>query len=438
MWKNSEVIPPEYDLTKIKIPVAIINSANDGLSNPFDVEIVSRQLSNLIFRHEMPEKLTSHIDFLFHEPKKLVNTILPTNLIQLYGYPAENHTVVTDDGYIITLHRIPGGKTNKSQNGIPVLLLHGAWICSSTWVDNGEESWGFILADEGYDVWMGNFRDNSYTRQLVDDGTKDEIIGWDKLSVYEVPTIVDYVRNATGFNQILAIGYSMGTTSTFASLSVNEELNNKIKGFVALAPVSNFKYISSVGAKIAIFLIRKFPIIFKPLYKDSILPAKSVRRDFLLRLCPAIGHSSLCKLWFDYGSGYNPNSFNQTRLPIYLLHTVDTFPDRFLCHWAQGSSKMKMTGYDYGKKKNFENYNQATPIEYDLTKIKIPVAIIYSANDVFSSPIDVEIISRQLSNLIYKQLLPGELITHLDFLFHEPKKLINTILPVLSSMWNKN
>ncbi len=33
-----------------------------------------------------------------------------TEMIEYWGYPVEEHRVTTDDGYILTMHRIPYGK----------------------------------------------------------------------------------------------------------------------------------------------------------------------------------------------------------------------------------------------------------------------------------------------------------------------------------------
>ena len=77
--------------------------------------------------------------------------LLQSQIIKYHGYPCENHDIVTEDGYILSVQRIPHGRHgNGKQNGIPVFLQHGLIDSAVTFINNPpEQSLGFILADNG-------------------------------------------------------------------------------------------------------------------------------------------------------------------------------------------------------------------------------------------------------------------------------------------------
>lgn len=74
------------------------------------------------------------------------------------GYPLEEHSVVTADGYVLAVHRIPRSGPGK---GV-VLFIHGVLDTSLGWVANGSVgSQAFAAYDAGFDVWLGNARSNA-------------------------------------------------------------------------------------------------------------------------------------------------------------------------------------------------------------------------------------------------------------------------------------
>jgi lysosomal acid lipase/cholesteryl ester hydrolase len=60
-----------------------------------------------------------------------------------------------------------------------------------------------------------------------------------KLGQYDIPAMIDYVRNSTHQDKVSYIAHSMGTTQMFVSLAENfGNIPDKLNVFVALAPVT--------------------------------------------------------------------------------------------------------------------------------------------------------------------------------------------------------
>ena len=75
--------------------------------------------------------------------------------------------MTTDDGYILGLWRINGNLNNISSQP-PVLLQHGLGSDMMQWVMNkAENAPAFILAQNGYDVWLGNNRGNRFSQSHI-------------------------------------------------------------------------------------------------------------------------------------------------------------------------------------------------------------------------------------------------------------------------------
>jgi pimeloyl-ACP methyl ester carboxylesterase len=111
--------------------------------------------------------------------------------------------------------RIPGTlietKSNKSfkplKKKAAVLLQHGLEIDASEWVINSpDRAPAFILATQGYDVWMGNNRGCQYSlkHKTLNStyGSADAGLYWsfsfEEMGLYDIPAEIDFILRATG------------------------------------------------------------------------------------------------------------------------------------------------------------------------------------------------------------------------------------------------
>ena len=87
-----------------------------------------------------------------------------------YGYPNEIHLFEAPDGFILSLFRINAreGQAEPGSRG-PLLLLSGINLDARGFLHQGRDtSPPFVLANEGYDVWMVNPRASQTSRAHVD------------------------------------------------------------------------------------------------------------------------------------------------------------------------------------------------------------------------------------------------------------------------------
>lgn len=159
-----------------------------------------------------------------------------------YGHTVEEHEIVTEDGYILTLFRIPGRRKT------PVLIMHGTGDHADTFIVRGKKSLAITLADDSYDVWVGNLRGNKYARRHLKLNPDTDQEFWDfsfhEVGNYDLPATIDYILNATGQQKLQSIGHSQGSTIHFVLLSMKPEYNEKIKLFIALAPVAYLNHLT--------------------------------------------------------------------------------------------------------------------------------------------------------------------------------------------------
>lgn len=128
----------------------------------------------------------------------------------------------------------------------PVFLEHGFLGYSGTFIENGNISLGFYLANHGYDVWLGNSRGTRYsnTHTTLDNKSFEY---WDfsfhEIAVKDLPACIDYILEYTNNQQISYIGHSQGNIVFFVLMTQFPEYNKKVNVMHAMAPVLSIQFI---------------------------------------------------------------------------------------------------------------------------------------------------------------------------------------------------
>jgi len=341
-----------------------------------------------------------------------------------WGYKPESHQVVTEDGYILTMHRLPYGKSGPSSTGgapRPVIFLqHGLEGDSSNWITNLPwEAAGFLFADAGFDVWMGNFRGNTYSKEHVSlDPSKDPFwaFSFDEMAAYDLPIMIDTVLNHTGQSQVYYIGHSMGTMTMFAKLSLDQVFASKIRKYFALAPVATVTHMGGMLSYLAPYT-NDLEFLLKLIGGyGEFLPSNELMHLVAKYMCGSWITNPLCSDLIFLIFGTDSNQLNTTRVPVYVAHTPAGTSTQNVVHFGQVQNAGKFLMYDYGSpQQNFQHYKQDKPPVYDLTKVTVPVYIYRSDADFMADPQDVDYLETQLPNI--KQSIHLDGFNHMDFVW---------------------
>lgn len=346
-------------------------------------------------------------------PNNELNTL---QMIRREGYLAEAHVTLTEDGYLLTMHRIPG------KPGSPAIFLqHGVLGSSADWVMLGKEkALAYLLANQGYDVWLGNFRGNTYSRAHVSISQEDLKFwdfSWHESGIYDLPAMITYIVKLKENFLKAYIGFSMGTTCFYVMASERPQIARLLQSTYSLAPVVFMEHVTSPLRYLAP-LADDYKVIFSLFGEGEFLPQNYVVKFLSKYLCIArYWEERICVNSLFILVGFDRAQFNYTLLPVILNHTPAGTSSKTLIHYAQGIKSGEFKQYNYGAKRNMEVYNSSEPPKYNLSKITMPITLFCGNNDWLSSPIDVMQLSNELPEkpIIYK--VPFAKFNHIDFLW---------------------
>ncbi|XP_060193382.1 triacylglycerol lipase 2-like [Lycium barbarum] len=311
--------------------------------------------------------------------------------VTIHGYKCQEYEVTTEDGYILSVQRIPEGRVGGGgQNRQPVLLQHGVLVDGVTWLMNSpEQSLAMILADSGFDVWIANTRGTRYSQRHVNlDPNNPDYWNWswDDLVVHDLPTVINLVYKQTG-QKTHYVGHSLGTLVALASFSEGRQ-TDKIKSAALLSPIAYLSHMTTaLGVVAAKSFVGEITTIFGLAEFNPLSPPVS---NFVKALCLQPGVD--CYDFLTAITGKNC-CLNASTVDLFLKNAPQPTSTKNFVHLAQTARDGILRKYDYGRTSyNLAHYGEAKPPQYNLANIPrdLPLFLSYGGQDALSDSKDVE------------------------------------------------
>uniref|UniRef100_A0A1B0CG72 Partial AB-hydrolase lipase domain-containing protein n=1 Tax=Lutzomyia longipalpis TaxID=7200 RepID=A0A1B0CG72_LUTLO len=365
MKKYGSRAPSDYPLERITAPISLHYGENDWDVAAEDVEVLGTRIRNLIGAFPVPFAKFNHADFLIAKDAKNLPEIIQSN-----GYPVESHVVQTTDGYLLTVHRIPHGKTPQGRlrtNKPIVLLQHGFFH---------------------------------------------------EMALHDLPDTIDYILKRTGRKKLSYVGHSQGTTIMFAMLSSRPSYNDLIVSAHALAPSAFLSHLRNPAVRISsLLLLDRLGLLVNFMGNFEVLPSIYFFQMTGHLMC-ADGSplQDLCSLLLYLGLGDDPMQLNKTLLAPFTANIPSGASTKQAFHYLQLVNSGHFRPFDYGPAENMKKYGSRAPPDYPLERITAPISLHYSDNDWLISVEDVDKLRRRIPNLIGAFRVPYPKFNHADYL----------------------
>ncbi|CAA7402028.1 unnamed protein product [Spirodela intermedia] len=375
------------------------------------------------------------------------------DVIREHGYPYESFRVVTSDGYILLLERIPRRDAQKV-----VYLQHGILDSSMGWVSNGVVgSPAFAAFDQGYDVFLGNFRglvsrehinknisSHKYWKYSVNEhGVQDVpaiIEEIHRIKVSELTLLQPEFRDEMGGGdqpyKLCTVTHSLGGAAMLMYVITRriEDRPHRLSRLILLSP-AGFHGDSTIVFTIMEHLLLLFSPLLAYFIPALYIPTRFFRmllnklaRDFHNN--PALGGLVQTLMSYVVG-GDSSNWVGVLGLPHYNMYDMPGLSLQVGVHLAQMKRARRFTMYDYGSAAaNVRAYGSPRPMDlgqhYHL--IDVPVDLVAGRKDQVIRPSMVRkhyrVMKRAGVEVSYNEFE----YAHLDFTFSHREELLAYVM----------
>ncbi|CAG9764480.1 unnamed protein product [Ceutorhynchus assimilis] len=352
-----------------------------------------------------------HNDFLYLQTPQILDK---------RKIPYENHTVITEDGYILTVFRIL--KENPKD---VIVMLHPIVQDSTSWFlgDNGSYVDRFLEA--GYELWLLNFRGTTYSDKHIANLPPAQY--WDfsfhEIGLYDFSAVFRYINNITN-TKLIAFSFSLGSSASSVYASEKpEEAKQLIKLFIAMA-VPDFLRDSKTLLRVLIPFVPLLKAITRILGIYAFFDNFRLITYLLTNIVLLFNLESLVALTAVPFVGGSFFSINPRLIPIGTSTTPEATSVKTLEHYVQLFDN-KFLQFDYGRKKNLAVYGTEEPPKYRIENINVPFHIILGESDILANKKGILLLYSKLPDIAktygYFEV-PG--CSHADFLIGKTQPAI--------------
>ncbi|KAI1288016.1 Lipase member K [Halotydeus destructor] len=359
------------------------------------------------------------------------------------GFQYEEDSLVTKDGYRLFFHRIINPLIIKNKLPLkPVLFLHGGMASSSCWIINGKDAirpldrltkggrmaqvgntMAFAVANQGYDVWLGNYRSSFHAKghtDLASDDPKYWDFSLDELIAFDTAAMIDHVLKRTQANDLALVTMSQSSTLALGLMASQAKYNDLVKPWIALAPFANLVHmprhmevLEYLNASCMGWLNGLLSLVGNgPIFH----PFSNFIAVYLLTSHPFTWVTNWLTKLLLYSCGVR--RVDDSRLEAIVASTAGTMSRKTLAHVAQMVQHEAFVKFDFGPEKNMTVYGTEAPTAYDLDKITNKhICFMAAKNDSITKYKNVQLLERLLPvPLMDNYVVPDGKFNHGDFL----------------------
>ncbi|KAI6185492.1 Hydrolase [Aphelenchoides besseyi] len=295
-------------------------------------------------------------------------------IINRWGYPAEEISVVTEDNYILTMHRIPYGRDGPSPNR-PVIFF-------ATRIGRQQFLVGFIFADAGFDVYLGNMRGNLYSRDHTRLDPKSHEFwdfSFDEMVKYDLDAQVNEALKRSNQSSLYYVGHSQGTLTMFSKLSRDPIFHRKVEFRRTV------KHIKGMLQVLAEFLFDEVKFFYWLFGDGEFIPTNKLFNLIAEYVCESKQGTAFCDNLLTLIMGVDSNQINATRNDVYFTH----IPAGTSTKNVQMVRSGILREYDYGWS-NEKYYGRNEPPVYDVSQDQCEIYLFWCPDDWLADEADIE------------------------------------------------